>query len=217
MQDSFIQAISDQLRQPLPGREAQFEMAHVVRQQAADPSPDARQAGVLALFYPHQSDWHLVFIERQPHHGHDRHAGQISFPGGKFETTDPSFEDTALRETEEEVGVPVNTIQIMGKLTELYIPVSNFQVHPYVGFTESRPAFVPDVAEVRSILEVPFGHLANPAVRQHTDLQLASNITLKRVPYFNVEGKVLWGATAMMVSELLAVAKQAGYSPAPLK
>jgi 8-oxo-dGTP pyrophosphatase MutT (NUDIX family) len=213
MQHSFIQAIKDQLREPLPGQVAQFRMAHVVRQQAAKPPPNARQAGVLALFYPHVSSWHLVFIERQPHFGHDRHAGQISFPGGKLEETDASLQETALRETEEEVGVPVDTIEILGKLTELYIPVSNFQVHPYVGFTDTRPAFVPDVEEVRSILEVPFGHLADPGTRRQTNLQLAANITLKGVPYFDVEGKILWGATAMMVSELLTVAEQAGQVP----
>ncbi len=210
MQHSFIQAITEQLRHPLPGQEAQFRMAHVVRQQAVTPPPGARQAAVMALFYPHQSDWHLVFIERQPHYRHDRHAGQISFPGGKFEDLDASLEETALRETEEEVGVPVDTIEVLGKLTELYIPVSNFQVHPYVGFTDSRPAFVPDVEEVRTILEVPFRPLANPATRRKTNLQLAANITLKGVPYFDVEGKILWGATAMMVSELLAVAERSG-------
>lgn len=210
MQHSFIQAIAGQLRQPLPGQAAQFRMAHVVRQQAVEPPPNARQAGVLALFYPHLSDWHLVFIERQPHHGHDRHAGQISFPGGKLEETDASLQETALREAEEEVGVPAQSIEVLGKLTELYIPVSNFQVHPYVGFTTERPDFVPDTEEVSAILEVPFEHLANAATRRKTNLQLAANITLKGVPYFDVEGKILWGATAMMVSELLAVAEQAG-------
>lgn len=210
MQHSFIQAIADQLKEPLPGQAAQYRMAHVVRQQSVQAPPGARQAGVLALFYPYQSDWHLVFIERQPHHGQDRHAGQISFPGGKFEDSDASLEETALRETEEEVGVPVDTIEVLGKLTELYIPVSNFQVHPYVGFATSRPAFVPDTEEVSEILEVPFRHLAQPATRRKTNLQLATNITLKGVPYFDVEGKILWGATAMMVSELLAVAERTG-------
>lgn len=210
MQNSFIQAMKDQLRQPLPGQAAQFRMAHVVRQQAVKPPPNARQAGVMALFYPHALNWHLVFIERQPHHGHDRHAGQISFPGGKFEETDASLQQTALRETEEEVGVPADQIKVLGKLTELYIPVSNFQVHPYVGYTGTRPDFVPETEEVSAILEVPFGHLVRPVTRKKTDLHLAANITLKGVPYFDVEGKILWGATAMMVSELIDVAEQAG-------
>ncbi len=210
MNYDFIEALSDQLQLGLPGQEAQFRMAHIVRQQATPPPEHARQAGVMALLYPKRASWHLVFIERQPHHGHDRHAGQISFPGGKYESTDASLQQTALRETEEEVGVPAPSVEVLGKLTELYIPVSNFQVHPYVGFTDSRPAFVPDTEEVSAILEVPFEHLARPATRRTTDLQLATNITLRGVPYFDVAGKILWGATAMMVSELLAVAQRAG-------
>lgn len=212
MDYDFIEALSNQLQFGLPGQEAQFRMAHVVRQQAAKPPPNARQAGVLALLYPKQTNWHLVFIERQPHYGHDRHAGQISFPGGKYEDADSSLQQTALRETEEEVGVPRHAVNMLGKLTELYIPVSNFLVHPYLGIAEDRPQFVPDTTEVKAILEVPFAHLCNPATRQTTHLQLSSNITLKNVPYFNVEGKILWGATAMMVSELLALAERAGYA-----
>ncbi|TXB60062.1 NUDIX hydrolase [Phaeodactylibacter luteus] len=211
-QDRLILALSDELQKQLPGQEAQYQMAHGVRQRVAPPPANARQAGVMALFYPVPTEgWHLVFIERQrsANNPNDRHAGQISFPGGKHEPEDPSMEYTALRETEEEVGVDRQSVTVIGKLTELYIPVSNFLVHPYVGIVERRPQFVPDPAEVQRILEVPFGHLQHPKARQRTDLELAQNLILKGVPYFNVGGKVLWGATAMMVSELVAVAERA--------
>ena len=205
MDDQLIYQLEEKLRAPLPGQEAQYQMAHVVRQRVAAPPADARQAGVLALFYPWQKRWHLVFIERQAHHRGDRHAGQISFPGGRYEEADGSLRQTALREAEEEVGVNAASITVIGPLTELYIPVSNFLVNPFVGVTHQTPQFRPQESEVRDILQVPFDHLVRPETSRYTDLSLTEKITLRRVPYFDLDGKVLWGATAMMVNELLTV------------
>jgi len=206
MKDDFIIRIEKRLNHPLPGQEAQYKMAHQVRRRVAPTPEDARMAGVLALFYPKSDDWHLVFIER-PHHPEDRHGGQISFPGGKQEESDHSLAETALREAEEEIGVPSSSVQLLGSLTDLYIPVSNFLVNPYVGFTTQRPSFEPQPSEVEDIIEVPFDTFLNKDTRQRIDLQITEQITLQQVPYFNVEGKVIWGATAMMLSELIELAK----------
>lgn len=208
MDNRLITALAEGLQQPLPGVKAQYQMAHVVRRQPVPPPADARRAAVLALFYPNQGDWNLVFIERPRYPGIDRHGGQISFPGGKMEPTDASLQHTALREAEEEIGLAANTVKVLGALTELYIPVSNFLVQPYVGQVGYEPHFQPDEREVSSIIEVPYAKLQDAAIRQEIDLQLAPNMTLRKVPYFNVEGKVLWGATAMIVSELLAVTER---------
>lgn len=208
MDNQLIKALAEGLQQPLPGVKAQYQMAHVVRRQPTPPPADVRRAAVLALFYPSQGDWNLVFIERPLYPGIDRHGGQISFPGGKVEPTDASLQHTALREAEEEIGLAANTVKVLGTLTELYIPVSNFLVHPYVGQVDYQPHFLPDEREVSSIIEVPYAKLQDAAIRQEIDLQLAPNMTLRKVPYFNVEGKVLWGATAMIVSELLAVTER---------
>lgn len=206
--DHFIQKLVDKLQQPLPGREVQYKMAHATRLPDSPVPTNARQAAVLALFYPKDHDWHLVFIERDSSNPNDRHGGQISFPGGKYEEGDGTLANTALREAQEEVGADPNKIEILGALTDLYIPVSNFHANPFVGFTSETPSFVPQVSEVRSILEVPFPLLQQPEIVQTIDLQLAQNLILERVPYFNLFGKVVWGATAMMLNELLAIMEE---------
>jgi len=205
MDDRLIEQLEAGLKQPLPGQEVQYQMAHVVRRRVEPPPTYAKQAAVLALFYPLKERWHLVFIERQASHADDRHAGQISFPGGRQEPSDASLQETALREAEEEVGLDISKVNVLGRLTHLYIPVSNYLVNPFVGMTRRAPQFTPEEAEVRDILQVPLQQLAHPETKQHTDLQLSQNITLRNVPYFNLDGKVLWGATAMIVNELLAL------------
>lgn len=206
----MIDRLKDQLLRPLPGRPAQYKMAHAVRTQYPPAPSDAKVACVLSLFYPKQEDWHLVLIERISTNRNDRHSGQISFPGGKLESADPSLSAGALREANEEVGVKIEDIELLGKLTDLYIPVSNFLVHPFVGRLDYTPEFIPQPTEVESILEVPLNLLRDPATIQKKDMKFANNITLKNVPYYRVQNQVVWGATAMMLSELLEVIDQIG-------
>lgn len=203
----MINLIEKRLRQELPGRPAQYKMAHAVRTNYPPPPPDARIACVMALLYPKADDWHLVLIERMSNNPNDRHGGQISFPGGSMDKTDHSLVDCALRETHEEIGVPENKIKVLGQLTDLYIPVSNFQVHPFVGALDYTPQFIPQPSEVKSILEAPLKQFQNPDTIQKTDLRLSGNIILKNVPYYNINKHVVWGATAMMLSEFLEVLK----------
>ncbi len=203
--DVLIQELKEKLSDPLPGPDAQYKMAHAVRRSYAPPPEDARLAAVLALLYPKNEDWHLVLIERVSTNPKDRHRGQISFPGGKHEPEDPSLLYTAIREAEEEVGVVADVIHPLGALTELYIPVSNFLVHPFVGYLDHRPEFSPQLTEVQSILEVPFDYFLDEANIQFTDMTISKGITLRKVPYYNVADKVLWGATAMMLRELIEV------------
>jgi len=205
MDANFIDRLAKKLQEPLPGEVAQFKMAHIARRNRVTPPEHAREAGVLALFYPRGSEWYIVLIERVSSNRNDRHGGQISFPGGKREVQDPTLKDTALREAEEEVGVSAQKVELLGELTELYIPVSNFKVQPHVGFVAHTPDFSPEVKEVQAVLEIPFDHFLNAANRKHIDLKIAQNLTLRNVPYFDVLGKVVWGATAMMMSELLEI------------
>ncbi|MEM1214304.1 MAG: CoA pyrophosphatase [Bacteroidota bacterium] len=206
---TFPAQLQERLADPLPGQVAQYEMASADRRLAVPPSADARQAGVMALFYPKAGEWHLVFIQRTSSHPNDRHGGQIGFPGGKEEPTDENMAATALREVEEEIGVPQGDIELLGALSQLYIPVSNFLVFPYVGLVRSgRPNFQPQPSEVAAILEVPFSIFLDTSRRKRTDIQVTERITLKNIPYFDLPGQhVLWGATAMMMSELVAVAQ----------
>ncbi|MEL6862853.1 MAG: CoA pyrophosphatase, partial [Bacteroidota bacterium] len=139
----------------------------------------------------------------------DRHSGQVSFPGGRYEPEDKSLASGAIREAQEEVGINPSDIQLLGRLTELYIPVSNFLVHPFVGFVNHRPSFIPQESEVAEILEVPLSHLLDPMNTRTTKIHLPQNVILSDVPYYHVAQKVVWGATAMMLSEFLEVVEAA--------
>lgn len=200
----FITELQNRLKSPLPGREAQLKMAPTSRRKYAAAPPHARQAAVLATLFPKEEEWHVVLIQRNPN-DKDRHGGQISFPGGKVEPDDSSTLHTALRETEEEVGIPRKAVKILGRLSGLYIPVSNFQVHPFVGYLEQPPKYVLQADEVSDVLEVPLSHFKKQAVRRTVDLPINELLTMRNVPYFDVHGHMLWGATAMMMSELLEI------------
>ena len=168
----------------------------------------ATEACVLCLLYPKDNNWHIALMRRvSSTNPNDTHSGQMSFPGGKYEATDETYQQGALRETEEEMGIPRETIELLGKLTPMYIPVSNFIVYPFVGVLSATPTFVPEAAEVKQIVELPLALLLDDKNRQVKDLTVR-NYTIKDVPYFNVFGNVVWGATAMMLSEFVEVVKK---------
>ncbi len=203
----LIDKISERVNAPLPGRPAHLQMAHITRRHYVDAPAEAKQAAVLMVLFPKQGQWHIVLIERNAN-DRDHHGGQISFPGGKAEPDDASMLATALREAEEEVGIGREKVTVLGGLTELYIPVSNFQVHPFLGYLEAPPQYRLQAEEVNQVLEVPLSHFQQPHIRRTTDIRIAPQITLKNVPYFDVEGRVLWGATAMMLNELMEIIGQ---------
>jgi 8-oxo-dGTP pyrophosphatase MutT (NUDIX family) len=194
---------------PLPGLTAQLEMApqprpgNMTYEEAENRS---LKAGVLILIYPKGDEAHIVFIRRPQTAPH--HKDQIAFPGGQLEAGEDFFQ-AALREAHEEVGVPPAAVEVAGRLTPLYVPPSNFCIYPVVGLAAAAPAFVPSAAEVAELLEVPLARLLDPAtVRRET-------WTLERgaveVPFYAFGRHAIWGATAMILAELLAVARQAGF------
>jgi len=160
-----------------------------------------RRGGVLVLLYPHNDALYLPLILRPTYDG--VHSGQVSFPGGREEKIDTSLVATALREAYEEVGIAPEQVTIIGQLSRLYIQPSNFEVYPTVGWTTQRPAFVIDPSEVARLLEVPLVAFQNPANRYHEQWTLRGRQV--QVPFFRIEGETVWGATAMILSELLAV------------
>lgn len=210
---NWIDKVSTALSGPLPGRSAQMQMASLRRlAELGDTQwtiPDnARVASVMILLYQDPAaHWRTVLIQRT-HNPHDRHSGQISFPGGSWDPTDGSLEAVALREVEEEIGVDRQHIALLGRLTELYIPVSNFLVHPFVGHIPHEPAFVPQPGEVAHILTPSVDVFYDHSYRKTTDLNLGQGMTIKDVPYFDVENRVVWGATAMIMNEFVAAVEK---------
>lgn len=203
----------DQLRRALranklPGAIAQATMAPPGRSAFPVAPENARHAAVLALFFQKYDTWHLLFIQRTSPPG-DRHGGQISFPGGSVDPGDKDIIDTALREAEEEVGLGRERIDVLGRLTPLYIPVSNFQVDPVVGVLGAAAGakYVRQETEVERILEIPVSDLLTKGARKVGDRKTSSGFTLKNVPYYDAGGEEIWGATSMMVAELLALVR----------
>lgn len=202
---TFIHSVKAKTGVPLPGMAAQYKMAHINRPPGDLEIPsNAREASVLMLIYPDGEQASTVFIKRAGKDHRDRHKGQISFPGGKREMIDRDLSDTALRETEEEIGVPAHSVQLLSPLTPLYIPVSNFLVHPFVGFRHEKPKFILQTEEVEDVIEIPLNHFRSPTTLYHTDIPVHNGIILKNVPCYDLNGTVLWGATAMILSEFLA-------------
>lgn len=160
----------------------------------------ARLGAVLLLLYCHKATIQLLLTRRRD--DLNTHAGQISFPGGRQEGDEP-FATTALRETEEEVGVAPTAVTLLGSLQPIWIPPSDFLVHPFVGWVHSgqRPSFAPSASEVAALLEVPLPHLLDRA-NHKVGLIERPNYRLT-VPYFEVEGQMVWGATAVMLSEFV--------------
>lgn len=199
--NTWKNSIKQALEPPLPGDKAHELMSPNVRFTGSEPfeKEKARLSSVLILIYPTHHNIVVPFIQRPDYQG--AHGGQICLPGGKCEKEDNSFWETALRETREELGIDTTEVEFLGELSTIYIPNSNFMVSPQVGFLPHRPVFNPNHFEVAEIFEVSVGDFFQPKkikkfVRKVNDINLEA-------PYFDAKGKQIWGATAMILSELI--------------
>ena len=195
----------------LPGEEAHYKLAPMLRLRELEnldlQQKKPKQAAVLAVFYPgEQAETKFVLILRKTYRG--VHSNQVGFPGGRVEEGDRDLAHTALRETEEEVGIPQEEVEVLRELTKLYIPPSNFWVQPFIGIMECRPKLIPQESEVEAVIEVDIDDfLADSCLTTETlSTSYAKNI---EVPAFLLNGHVVWGATAMMLSEMKELLKQA--------
>lgn len=204
----FSNRLRDRLQAPLPGFAAQSRMIPGHRRNNLDRyqvPKNAKQSAVLILFYPGENGIHFPLIRRNAYEG--VHSKQISFPGGRWEQSDGDLLTTALREAQEEVGVSPVAVDILGPISQLYIPPSNFLVQPYLGIAHHRPEFVRDPSEVAEIIEAPLSDFLSGKLVGESAIQQYKGGTLK-VPSFTVDGHIVWGATAMMLSELITIVKE---------
>jgi 8-oxo-dGTP pyrophosphatase MutT (NUDIX family) len=156
-----------------------------------------QKSAVLLLLYPKGDHLFFPIIRRPVYDG--VHSGQMALPGGKQEELDASLEQTAVRETCEEIGICSSNIQVLGRLTELYISVTNIQVLPVVAFTQSEPSFVLDTYEVDALFSIPLTDLLNPELKKKETWTLQGQEV--EVPYYYLAHQKVWGATAMILSE----------------
>ena len=205
-----MKTIINQLRAawsgPLPGLAAQLKMAPSPRL-GWDPLkfPDgARDGAALLLVYPHNETLHFTLTVRGT--GLRNHTGQVSLPGGRVDEGE-SVEAAALREAEEEIGVDPRAVELLGRLTPLHIPVSGFILHPVVGFATMRPAFQRAEWEVARIIEAPVSVLSDARVvkREMRTRSVNGQSIEVDVPFYDIEGEKVWGATAMVLAEFGAM------------
>lgn len=193
-------------QEELPGVASQLLMAPEERQNEVEPKGEYKKACVLVLLYPKDDEWHVALIQRTSKNVNDKHAGQISLPGGKLEDSDESYEYCALREAEEEIGISKDQIGILGELSKLYVPVSKFMIYPFVGFTTEEPDFVPQQSEVEDVIEVRLKKLFKN--KKHGKVNVRNSSF--EVPYYEVQKHKVWGATAMILSEFETILSNVG-------
>ena len=202
--EKMIQSLESALSLALPGREVQFEMAPETSiKNHTEPSitSNAKESSVLILLYPDANSVKTVLILRNVYDG--VHSGQVSFPGGKYEKHDHTLINTALREAQEEIAIRAEDVCVIGKLSKLYIPPSNFNVLPVVGYSIKKPLFECDKKEVQKVIEISIFDLLDKQFKKIKTI----NVRGKRIiaPAYEIEGVTIWGATAMIISELMAI------------
>jgi 8-oxo-dGTP pyrophosphatase MutT (NUDIX family) len=201
--------LKHKLSRPLPGVAAHLKMAPENRVHDLINNNDnvlnARKSAVLILFFHDDDILKMIVIRRSVYVG--IHSGQIAFPGGRYEEEDKDVRTTALREIEEEIGIPEDKIEILGQLSDIYVPPSNFMISVFVGYLAERPEYKIQEREVDEVIEIPFDDFLKPDLIKEKDFYVGSLRAAKKAPYFDVTNAEIWGASAMVVSELLDLLK----------
>lgn len=203
------QDLKEKLSKPLPGNAAHLIMAPQHRAQEIINNQtipqNAKKSAVMMLFFRDEDVLNMIVIRRSHYVG--IHSGQIAFPGGRYEEEDKNVKTTALREIEEEIGIPESKIEIIGRLTDIYVPPSNFLISIFVGYLAHKPEYTIEEHEVDEVIEIPFSDFFKPDVIKLKDFYIGSLKAATKAPYFDVTNAEIWGASAMVISELLELIK----------
>jgi len=198
--DQLIDRLANRLKLPLPGEAAHQDMeACFADYLNLRPNAQTRRSAVMMLLYPEGNTIYFPLILRSSYDGF--HSGEVGFPGGRYELTDGDLINTALRETQEELGIKAEEIKVLGLLTEIFIGPSNFFVLPVIGYLSQRPEFLPDAREVRDVLEISLDYISDPDVIGLSRIEIPGDQVL--TPHYHFKGRKIWGATAKIIRELL--------------
>ncbi len=204
---SLFNELKNLLKNDLPGESAHQLVFPVNRPVSSeiDDLEEYRNSAVAIFLYESLGEMHSILIQRPRYPG--VHGGQIAFPGGKEDPEDISLEFTARREAFEEINIPMDYAELIGQLSDIHIPVSKFIVQPFVFAMQSLPDLIPDKREVDDIIHFNIRNLLREDVLKRADIRVADNMVRKDIPYFDIDGKIVWGATAMMLSEFREILK----------
>ncbi len=206
--DNFIQALKTKISKGLPGDRAHQYLVPEKRLSARNivaSKKEFRSSAIGIILFPKNNRLYTLLIQRPTYEG--SHSGQVSFPGGKMDRSDLNLEHTARRECFEEVNLTLNSGELIGELSDIYIPVSNFMVKPFIFYLHHEPDFKPDEREVEHLIYLNIDTLMNDDIQKNGRVQISKGVHQKNVPYFEIEQKIVWGATAMILSELKEILK----------
>ncbi len=206
--EDFFEKLEMRLRQPLPGLKVQKEMSAYPRGRTGinfKYNGEPKESSVLIVLFQNKDDICFPMIQRPLYSG--IHSGQIGLPGGKVEEEDKDRIETALRETEEEIGVKAMDIKVIGMLTELYVQASHYNVMPVVGYLPYQPDYIPDPEEVSRVIEGRTDDLISDNNRKVKELMIQNKYKIV-APYFDIKNEIVWGATAMILNEFAVILKE---------
>jgi 8-oxo-dGTP pyrophosphatase MutT (NUDIX family) len=204
--EEFLKVFRRELMLALPGEKAHEKMSPVgrpVSSIALKMADKVRESAVAVVLYKHNGTIECILTQRPEYDGN--HSGQVSFPGGKKDISDLDLEATARRECFEEIGIPEDQGILLGQLTDVFIPISSFLVKPFVFYHEQLPELIRDEREVAEILSFPLFDLKKEEIISTMEIHLPNGSIYRNIPYFDLADKKVWGATALILSELREV------------
>lgn len=207
--NNFKTLLKSSLSKDLPGIKSHEKLMPGTRKRELkqNPGKETKKSAVLFLFYPVNNVPHTVFIKRAVDGG--VHSNQISLPGGQFEKSDKTLQNTALRESKEEININPDDVEIAGSLSKVYIPPSNFDMFPFAAISNTIPEFKANI-EVEAVLQVDVDTLLNPRTFQYKKIRYRTGEIIE-VPCYFINNEIIWGATAMVISEFIDIIKKAPF------